>query len=218
MIFLLLSPLTYATPVIQDWPLPNEEQRQVLTQNYIQSHCGAPCIVDDTYPFEMTPKMVVIHWTAGGSAKSAWNTFSSATLHGRSDIQTGGALNVSSQFLVDRDGQIFQLRPETHISRHCIGLNHLSIGIENVADGSKYPFTEAQLKANVELIRYLSKKYPITHVIGHHEHNLFESHPYFQETNPKYRTVKIDPGDAIMSQIRTKITDLTLSGPPEDTP
>lgn len=42
------------------------------------------------------------------------------------------ALNVSTQFLVDRDGTIFRLLPDTTFARHVIGLNHLAIGIENI--------------------------------------------------------------------------------------
>jgi hypothetical protein len=209
---LLLSGITFANPEIKDWPLPNEPERQRLTSEYVEHHCGTPCKSEDGYPFTMTPKMVVVHWTAGGSAKSAWNTFSGAYLNGRKDIKKGGALNVSSQFIVDRDGTIYRLLPDTRISRHCIGLNHLSIGIENVADGTKHPFTEAQVKANIELIRMLAETHPITHVIGHHEHNEMEGHEYFQELDPKYRTVKIDPGDAIMTQIRAGLSDLNLEG------
>ena len=45
-------------------------------------------------------------------------------------------------------------------------------------DGTKYPITEAQIKVqNVALIRQLVGEYPITHLIGHHEHNAMEGHP-----------------------------------------
>ena len=118
--------------------------------------------------------------------------------------------------MVDRDGTIYELLPPTRIARHCIGLNHIAIGIENVGDGTKYPITAEQVKANVNLIKALANKYPITHLIGHHEHNAMETHPYFQELNPKYRTTKIDPGNEIMTQIRAGLTELNLEGPPQD--
>ena len=41
-------------------------------------------------------------------------------------------LNVSSHYLVDRDGTIYQLTPETILNRHAIGVNWCSIGIENI--------------------------------------------------------------------------------------
>ena len=205
-----------AMPTITAWPLPNEPKRQALTQLYIEQHCGAHCArADGGFPDTMEPRVIVVHWTASATAKSAWNTFAQPTLSGRTDLTSGGSLNVSAHYLVDRDGTIFELLPPTRIARHCIGLNHLSIGIENVGDGTKYPITEAQIESNVALIRGLVGEYPITHLIGHHEHNAMEGHPYFQEQNPKYRTTKIDPGNEIMSQIRMGLSDVSLEGPPQ---
>ena len=201
----------WAEPEIKDWLLPNEEERQTLTRLYIEKHCGEPCLVQGQAPVEMTPKVVVVHWTAGGTAKSAWYTFARSRLRGRKDISNAGALNVSSQFLIDRDGTIYRLLPETRIARHCIGLNHISIGIENVGDGKKYPLTKAQIDANITLIRYLKENYPISHLIGHHEHNRMRSHPYFQELDPKYKTYKSDPGDKNMTLIRDGLKDLELA-------
>lgn len=205
-----------AEPEIESWHLPNEEKRQELTRQYIETHCGEPCLQGEQYPVEMIPKMVVVHWTAGSTAKSAWNTFASATLSGRKNLVGAGALNVSSQYLIDRDGRIYELLPPTRIARHCIGLNHLSIGIENVGDGKKYPITDAQIASNIALVRYLKEKYPITHLIGHHEHNEFRLHPYFRELDPKYHTSKPDPGDFVMRRIREAVLDLNLEGVPKD--
>ena len=207
----------FALPSITPWLLPNEDKRQALTQLYIAQHCGVPCEqANGLYPATMIPKAIVVHWTASSTAQSAWNTFAQATLSGRTDLTSGGSLNVSAHYLVDRDGTIYELLPPTRIARHCIGLNHIAIGIENVGDGTKYPITAEQVKANVNLIKALANKYPITHLIGHHEHNAMETHPYFQELNPKYRTTKIDPGNEIMTQIRAGLTELNLEGPPQD--
>jgi len=57
-------------------------------------------------------------------------------------------------YLIDRDGTIFQQLPDTVFARHVIGLNHCTIGVENVG-GGKDPLTKAQLKAKEQLIRYL---------------------------------------------------------------
>ena len=210
--------LVFAEPTIEKWYLPNEEKRQELTKVYMEQHCGESCSEAGAYSVYMTPKMVVVHWTAGSTAKSAWYTFSPATLHGRKSIARGGALNVSSQYLIDRDGTIYELLPPTRIARHCIGLNHLSIGIENVGDGKKYPLTDAQIASNIALIRHLKEQYPITHLIGHHEHNLFRSHPFFQERDPQYRTSKPDPGNEVMDRIRKGLLDLNLEGVPQVSP
>jgi len=211
MIFLaLLCSLSIALD-IQPWPLPNEKERQELTQLYLKEHYNGS--TDEPLPSstQMTPKMIVIHWTGASTAKSTWNTFASAYLSGRRDIQKAGSLNVSAHFLVDRDGTVYQLLPSDRIARHCIGLNHLSIGIENVGGGDKYPLTEEQAQANIALIEYLTKEYPITHVIGHYEASAMEKHPYFSEKNPKYRSIKPDPGKDFMRLIRMGLHQQNLS-------
>ena len=197
---------------IQPWMLPNEPQRKELTQRYLSEHYVGSLsgvVEQDSY---MAPKVIVLHWTASPTARSTWNTFASATLSGRTDIQSGGSLNVAAHFLVDRDGTVYQLLEETRVARHCIGLNHLSIGIENVGGGAKYPLTAAQVSANAELVRMLTATHDITHLIGHYEYRQMESHPYFSEKDPKYRTVKPDPGADFMRKVRAKLTDLQLQG------
>ena len=106
--------------------------------------------------------------------------------------------------------------PEDRIARHVIGLNHLAIGIENVGGIEGYPLTQAQVEANVALVRHLKAAWPgITHLIGHHEYQEMEGHPYFQETDPTYRTVKPDPGADFMVRVRARVADLALEGTPK---
>ncbi len=128
---------------------------------------------------------------------------------------TAGALNVSSHYLVDRDGTIYQLLPETTLARHVIGLNHSAIGIENVGNGTDLPLTDAQVAANVAIVRYLDSKYEIDYLIGHHEYIKFEGHPLWLEKDSGYRTEKTDPGDDYMNRVREIVSDLGLEGPPD---
>jgi N-acetyl-anhydromuramyl-L-alanine amidase AmpD len=159
--------------------------------------------------------MVVLHWTAIPSLEKTFDVFNRSTLPDtRKGIQYASALNVSSQYLVDRDGTIFQLMPDTIFARHVIGLNYCAIGVENVGS-EKQPLTKAQLKANVQLIRYLKEKYPIKYVIGHYEYKKFIGTPLWKETNPDYLTQKTDPGVSFMKKVRERIKDLHLEGAPE---
>ena len=119
-----------------------------------------------------------------------------------------------AHFVVDRDGTIYRLAPETWMGRHTIGLNHIAIGVENVGDGARYPLTRAQVEANARLVRYLAGKHAITHVIGHHESARMEGHAYWRELDPKYRNRKPDPGKAFMRKVRARIADLGLHGAP----
>ena len=133
------------------------------------------------------------------------------TLRGRKDIRSAGDVNVGAHFLVDRDGTVHQLLPEDHFARHCIGVNHISIGIENVGGTDEYPLTDEQLQANVLLIQDLRTRHEIDVVLGHYEIRHFESHPYFRELNANYRSIKVDPGESFMQQLREQM--VTVESP-----
>jgi N-acetylmuramoyl-L-alanine amidase len=201
-------------PPIEDRLLPHDEERCALTHDYLRAHHPEVAAGRASASCEMAPRMVVLHWTAGPSVESAWNTFAPARLGGRPELQGAGAVNVAAHFLVARDGTILRLLPETRVARHCIGLNHLSLGIENVGGDPEHPLTEAQIEANAALIRALSARHDITHLIGHLEYRWMESHPYFQELDPDYRTAKSDPGPDFMEAVRSRVGDLGLEGPP----
>ena len=212
------EPVMPAIDII-DKPIPFGEERQQMTRDYLATHWGEQHLSGDlAADITMTPKMIVLHWTAGTSAKGAFNTFAPERLPGRPELQRAGALNVSAHFVVDRDGTIWRLLPEDRVGRHVIGLNHLSIGIENVGGIDGYPLTPAQVDANVALVRHLTASWPaITHLIGHHEYRAFEhaGHDYFQEHDTRRRTRKIDPGDDFMTAVRAGLVELPISGPPE---
>ena len=204
-LFLLITKYFYFLdpflPKIIDRPISFDEQRVKLTLEYLASHYG----IIQEYP-TILPRMVVVHWTAIPTMEATFNTFNPSTLsNNRSDIQSAGALNVSSQFLVDTDGTIYRLMPETTMARHVIGLNHCAIGIENVGPGADGKLTLAQLESNVILINYLQKKYPIKFVIGHYEYQNFVGHPLWLEKDAGYRTEKIDPGIEFMEALRKQI-------------
>jgi N-acetyl-anhydromuramyl-L-alanine amidase AmpD len=191
--------------------IPFGEARIEMTERYLEVHYGLSDVGVD-----MVPRVIVLHWTAGGTARGAWSAFAPERLPGRPELQAAGALNVSAHFIVDRDGTVWRLMPETRAGRHVIGMNHLAIGVENVGDGDRWPMTEAQVEANVALVRQLVSRHPtITHLIGHHEYRLMEGHPYFAERDPRYRTTKIDPGDKFMAAVRAQVSDLSLEAPPQ---
>lgn len=196
---------------IIDKPVPFPESRVQLTRDYIRSHYGLN--VDS---ITIVPRVIVLHWTAGSTFSGSYNTFVPETLGGgRPDLARTSDLNVAIQFLVDRDGTIYRLMPETWMARHVIGLNYSAIGVENVGGaGGKEDLTEAQAAANSALVRYLAKKYPtIQYLIGHHEYRLMENTPLWLERDTTYRTVKSDPGDAFMTTVRRAVADLKLRKP-----
>ncbi|MGC1516271.1 MAG: peptidoglycan recognition family protein [Maribacter sp.] len=189
-----------------DRPITFNKERELLTLDYLQNRYG----IEQNTP-KITPKMIVLHWTVIPTFEKSFEAFNPATLpNWRPDIKNVSGLNVSSQFMVDREGTIYRLLPETTMARHVIGLNHCAIGIENVGGTDEFPLTEAQLKSNVRLIRYLKKKYAIDYLIGHYEYTLFENHPLWLEKDEGYRTVKTDPGVDFMEGVREKVSDLNF--------
>ncbi len=204
------------TPDILDWPILWPEERSLLLARYFQAHKGWH--LDENTDVDklttMEPKVVVVHWSAGGSARSCFYTFRQVRQTGQRIRAPWNEVNLAAHFIVDRDGTIIRLMPETRMGRHTIGLNHLAIGIENVGDGRDMPLTRAQVNANARLVRYLTWKHGITHLIGHYEYEDFEGHPYFQERFDWFRTGKADPGRPFMAAVRAQLTDLDLAGSP----
>jgi N-acetyl-anhydromuramyl-L-alanine amidase AmpD len=183
---------------IVDIPIIFDEQRVELTKEYLLNRYN----LDQETP-EITPKMVVLHWTAIPSLKKSFEAFNPSTLpNWRPDLENVSGLNVSSHFLVDQDGTIYRLMPETLMARHTIGLNHCAIGIENVGGTEGMPLTTAQLRSNIYLVNYLASKYDIDYVIGHQEYTLFENHSLWLEVDDGYRTEKTDPGMDFVEKVR----------------
>jgi hypothetical protein len=202
-----------AGPKIIDKPIVFDQERRDLTLAYRRQHSD-PSAKDTT----IAPKMIILHYTAGASAdfEPAWRYFNNVRAESaRKDLAAAGDVNVSAHFLVARDGTIYRLMPETWMARHCIGLNHVAIGIENVGNGTRFPLTDEQVEADAALVRYLKGKYPeIQYLIGHHEYREMEKTPLFLELDPEYRNRKPDPGPAFMEKVRERVKDLGLKGPP----
>ncbi|TMQ18830.1 MAG: N-acetylmuramoyl-L-alanine amidase [Deltaproteobacteria bacterium] len=195
-------------PPIVDAPMAWSAERERLTLAYRRQHSDP-----DAADLTIDPRVIVLHYTAGGSATSTRHYFDNLKIEGaRKQLAAAGAVNVSSHFLVDRDGTIYQLQPVTRFARHCIGLNHIAIGVENAGDEAKFPLTDAQVAADAALVRYLAQRYRITHLLGHYEVMRFRDHPYYVERDPAYRNDKPDPGPRFMAAVRARVADLGLHG------
>jgi len=193
---------------ITDMPVTFSEERIELTKEYIKIHYDL-----DVNSIEIVPRIIVLHWTAVGDFDKCIDIFERQVLgNSRPKLQGAGQVNVAIQFLVDRDGSIYRLMPETDMARHCIGINYNSIGVENVGgQNGNDDLTDEQLEANISLVKYLKEKYDtIEYLIGHHEYREFEGHSLWLELDDSYRTEKNDPGERFMSGIRESVIDLNL--------
>jgi hypothetical protein len=202
------APVAAGAPVLVDAPMAWSAERERLTLAYRRQHSDP-----DAADLAIDPRVIVLHYTAGGSATATRRYFDNERVEAaRKEIARAGAVNVSAHFLVDRDGTIYRLQPETRFARHCIGLNHLAIGIENVGDEAKIPLTEAQVAADAALVRDLARRYRITHLLGHYEVMKFRDHPYYVERDAAYKNDKPDPGRRFMALVRARVADLGLQG------
>lgn len=195
---------------IIDKPITFDEERKTLTLQYLSDRYG----LEQTEP-TINPKIIVLHWTVIPTFEESFDTFNPATLPSRPDIKAASALNVSSQFMVDRDGAIYRLLPETTMARHVIGLNHCAIGVENVGGTEDLPLTEAQVKANIWLVNYLANIYDIEYLIGHYEYTNFEGHELWLEKDEGYRTEKTDPGEGFMKKVRNATKEHNFNSLPQ---
>lgn len=211
-LFLLI--LNFSSAQLSDFKIVNKpinysEERVRLSLEYLKDHHGltqkTPTIL---------PKMIVLHYTAGGTVESNHKYFNKTHLESaRNTLKKQSTLNVSSQYIVDRDGTIYQLIEPNMFARHTIGLNYCAIGVENIGS-KKQPLTEKQVVANAQLVRYLTKKYKIEYLIGHSEYGVFRNSNLWKESDPKYFTGKEDPGKDFMSKVRLQVADLKLKDKP----
>jgi hypothetical protein len=102
-------------------------------------------------------KTIILHCTEGPTAKSAINEF----------LNPGGR-RVSAHYVVDRNGDIYQMVADSEIANHCKGANQDSIGIEHVGLMAQ-ELAGAQTTATVQLIAYLKEQYGVggDQIFGH---------------------------------------------------
>lgn len=195
---------------IIDKPITFDQERKALSLQYIKEHYGLE--VEEPV---IDPKIIVIHWTVIPTLEETFEAFNPSVLpSSRANIQAASSLNVSSQFVIDQDGTIYQLLPETTFARHVIGLNYNSIGIENIANGTDLPLTEAQFRSNLKLANYLAKKYDIEYLIGHDQYERFIGHELWLEKDASYLTEKDDVGEAFINRLHEQL-DIKLKKAPQ---
>jgi len=91
---------------------------------------------------------IVVHYTTAGTFESTKNHF------------LNPASQVSAHYVIDKNGDIYQMVKDADKAWHAAQANHTSIGIEHVAKvGDR--LTEVQEKSSVHLIKWLMAEYKI---------------------------------------------------------
>ena len=99
---------------------------------------------------------IVVHCTEGSLASTL------------AEFQRTDSRKVSAHYVIDRNGDIYQMVNDTDCANHCMGANNASIGIEHV--GSETDSLAApQAAASAALIRWLLQEHqiPRTNIFGH---------------------------------------------------
>ncbi len=145
--------------------IPYGPVRQAQMAAYAKRHYGVESAT-------LRPKVIVLHFTDGGSWQGARNTFAA-------DAPDLGELpGTCSHYVIDQAGVVHQLVPLTLMCRHTVGLNATAIGIEFVQNTAGHDSHWAdqqildrgdQLAAGLALVRRLQQRYHISddNVIGH---------------------------------------------------
>ena len=153
-----------ATLRVVQAPIAYPASRQQEMAAYSARHYG-------TASWQLTPTMIVLHYTAGGTWAGARATFAADT------VNMGELPGTCSHYVIDKDGTVYQLVPTSVRCRHTIGLNDQAIGIEMVQEGgSSATWADqqilgrpAQVGAALALVRSLQSQFgiPTANVIGH---------------------------------------------------
>jgi N-acetyl-anhydromuramyl-L-alanine amidase AmpD len=99
---------------------------------------------------------IVLHCTEGSLASAL------------AEFQRSDSRKVSAHYVIDRNGDIYQMVNDADCANHCMGANTGSIGIEHV--GSETDALAApQAAASAALIRWLLQEHqiPRTNIFGH---------------------------------------------------
>jgi len=115
-------------------------------------------------------RLIVLHITAGITARSAIDWFKASKAPGR----------VSAHCVIDRDGTVYQLLPFEETAWHASGVNSASVGIEHAAVPETALATEEQYAASARLVAWLCREMAIPcdrkHVLGHNEASPKDGH------------------------------------------
>ena len=165
------------------------ESRKAQMADYSQRHYG-----QHTY-WLTNPKGIVLHHTAGADWQSAWYTFDGNTAYNNEKP------GVSAQFIIHKDGTIYQCMPLNLRARHAIGMNWKTFGIEFVQemqsgkDGHwmdrQILARDKQVNAGLRLVRWLKARYGIANgdIVGHATAN--DSRFFMDKTGDQERSRRL---------------------------
>ncbi len=165
-------------PRIVHRPIALTAKRRQETAEYADRHYGIRTATIDA------PDVIVQHYTVTPDFPSTYAVFAPD----KPDVELNELPGLCSQFVIDRDGTIYQLTPVTFMCRHTVGLNYTAIGIEHVGSSDHEVLSNpAQMRSSLRLTRWLRcrSRISVGNVIGHSESL---SSPYHRERVARLKT------------------------------
>jgi len=196
---------------INDKPIVFEDLRTKLTQEYVKKHYDISLKAID-----FTPAMLIVHRSKTRDLADFFESVRMSILPGTEEFEDdeNADVNMSTHYVIDRNGGIYSLMKDFQIARHSIGLDRRAIGITLVGAGAHAP-SDRQAVAAAMLTRYLKGKYgSLQWLVSDAETASFESSPLWEEKLPFKRDPDVDPGPAYMTTLRSFTADLALKSAP----
>jgi len=120
----------------------------------VLKHNFLPRATDHTV---MSPRVIILHDTAGPTLRSAEETLKQRGL--------------GYHYMIDRDGTCYEYAPPTVKMNHAVGYNGISVGISYVGGGGYGPVNDIQIQASIDLInKYIKPFTPTIRQITGHRH------------------------------------------------
>jgi N-acetylmuramoyl-L-alanine amidase len=196
---------------VNDKPIVFEDLRTKLTQEYVKKHYGISLKAID-----FSPAMLVVHRSRTADLADFFDTVRNSTLPGTQEFEDDeeADVNLSTHYVIDRDGSIYSLMKDFQIARHSIGLDRHAIGITIVGIAADAP-SDKQVVAAAMLARYLKAEYnSLAWLVSDAETAGFENSPLWEEKLPFVRQPDADPGTEYMTKLRGFVTDLSFKSAP----
>ena len=120
---------------------------------------------------KLQPSMIVLHYSGVPNFSKLWWTFVKGGNYSAGDHGKKFG-HLSTHFVIDKDGSIYQLMPLERRSRGTYGVNHKAISIDIIGRNEKELLgNKTQMKVTFALVKWIMKKYriPTSSVRAHTE-------------------------------------------------
>jgi hypothetical protein len=199
---------------INDRPIEFEALRSKLTQEYLKKHYGVSLKSIDFSPNAL--KMIIVHRSKTGDLSDFFESVRKSILPGTQEFEDdeNADVNMSTHYVIDRDGAIYSLMKDFQIARHSVGLDRSAIGI-TVIGAATDELSDKQVVGTAMLIRYLKSKYSeLTWLISDGETSSFQDSSFWEERLPFVRDRAREPGAPFMDKLRRFVVDLEFKSSP----